>query len=184
MRNARRLRHRLGQDHARLPAEGAPRHPRGRAGVERRRQRRGRAARRLLPHGARSRGASTRSPRSPIRRSPPASTAFRPILPRASRSAPWRRKSPRVRAASRAWCSAASRRRARSITRLRSRSWGWFNFCRPGRAKRGPGPIRRALSIASGVWVPAFAGTTVDSHTFGSTSSRTTQFSSPGFAAG
>ena len=37
-------------------------------------------------------------------------------------------------AASRAWCSAASQPRARSITRRRSRSWGWCS-CRPGRTK-------------------------------------------------
>ncbi len=35
-----------------------------------------------------------------------------------------------------------------------------FSFCRPGRAKRGPGPILRDLSRVHGVWVPAFAGTT------------------------
>ena len=45
MPHARRLRHRLGQDHARLSPEGALRDPRGRTGVERRRQRRGGAAR-------------------------------------------------------------------------------------------------------------------------------------------
>ena len=32
---------------------------------------------------------------------------------------------------------------------------------RPGRAKRDPGPIRRSLSRVHGVWVPAFAGTTL-----------------------
>ncbi len=32
--------------------------------------------------------------------------------------------------------------------------------CRPGRAERGPGPIRRSLSMGCGVWVPACAGTT------------------------
>src|SRR6185312_9632523 len=30
----------------------------------------------------------------------------------------------------------------------------------PGERERDPGPIRRSLSIAHGVWVPAFAGTT------------------------
>ena len=38
MPHARRLRHRLGQDHPRLSPEGQARHPRGRPGVERRRQ--------------------------------------------------------------------------------------------------------------------------------------------------
>src|SRR6185312_12539943 len=33
--------------------------------------------------------------------------------------------------------------------------------CRPGRAKRDPGPILRSLSKRHGVWVPAFAGTTL-----------------------
>src|SRR5690348_2903556 len=33
--------------------------------------------------------------------------------------------------------------------------------CRPGRAKREPGPILPGLSRTNGVWVPAFAGTTV-----------------------
>ena len=41
----------------------------------------------------------TSSPRSPIRRSPPASIVFRPTAPRASLSAPWPRRSPRSRAA-------------------------------------------------------------------------------------
>ena len=56
MRDARRLRHRLGQDHPRLPAQGQARHPRGRAGLERRRQGRGRPARLLLSHRACARG--------------------------------------------------------------------------------------------------------------------------------
>ena len=34
--------------------------------------------------------------------------------------------------------------------------------CRPGRATRGPGPIRRSPSIGCGVWVPAFARTTAE----------------------
>jgi len=61
---------------------------------------------------------------SPIRRSPPASIVFRPISPRASRSAPWRRKSPRGRAALSAWCFAAFRPTAPSITATHSRNWG------------------------------------------------------------
>ncbi len=35
-----------------------------------------------------------------------------------------------------------------------------LDFGRPGRAKRGPGPILRSLSRGHGLWVPAFAGTT------------------------
>ncbi len=37
---------------------------------------------------------------------------------------------------------------------------GVVHRCRPGRAKREPGPILGSLSIGHGVWVPAFAGTT------------------------
>ena len=54
MPDARRLRDRRGQDHARLQAQGQARHPRGRPGLERRRPGRGRAAGVLLSH-ARSR---------------------------------------------------------------------------------------------------------------------------------
>ena len=56
MRDAGRLRHRLGQDHARLQATGEARHPCGRAGVEWRQARRGRTAGVLLSHGADARG--------------------------------------------------------------------------------------------------------------------------------
>src|SRR5262245_54084898 len=34
--------------------------------------------------------------------------------------------------------------------------------CRPGRAQREPGPIIRRQSMAHGVLVPAFAGTTIE----------------------
>ena len=63
--NARRLRHRRGQNHARLSAAGEARHPCGRPGVERRRRGRGGIAGLLLSHGARSR-----------RRAPACSIAF------------------------------------------------------------------------------------------------------------
>ena len=76
MPDARRLRDRLGQDHARLRAAGEARHPRGRAGVARRRQRRGRPAGLLLSHGADARGRCTACNPSRSRRSRPASIAF------------------------------------------------------------------------------------------------------------
>ncbi len=149
VQDARRLRHRLRQDHPRLPAQGAPRHPRGRAGVERRGQGRGRAARLLLPRGARSRGgqrADVARLSGDLDRHLPLSA---PTLPRASRSARWRPKSPRTRAASSAWCSAASRPRAPSITRTRSRIWGWCNPPVRPRESGDPGPKN---------WIPACAG--------------------------
>src|SRR5262249_19231920 len=34
--------------------------------------------------------------------------------------------------------------------------------CRPGRAQREPGPIITEQSMVHGVWVPAFAGTTIE----------------------
>ena len=61
MPHARRLRDRRRQDHARLPAAGQARDPRGRTGVERRPRRRGRAAGVLLSHRAHARGRRTHS---------------------------------------------------------------------------------------------------------------------------
>jgi NTE family protein len=60
-------------------------------------------------------------PRSPFPRSQPASTGFPPSALRASRSAPWQRRSP-ARPASNGWCSAASPRMLPRTTGTRSRS--------------------------------------------------------------
>ena len=75
-----------------------------------------------------------------------------------------------------------SQPQAPSITRMRSRSWGWCSCIRRHRAVRRPehhkrcdSPTRR-LDAVFGRFRPDYA--------FGSTSSRTTQFSNPGFAAG
>jgi len=66
------------------------------------------------------------SRRSPIPRSRPASIAFPPMSRLELRSAPWCRKSQPTRAASIAWCSAASPRIRRTIMPTRSESWGWL----------------------------------------------------------
>ena len=121
-----RLRHRLRQDHPRLPSQGQARHPRGRAGLERRPQGRGGVARVLLSHRARRWRLSIASPRSPFPRSRPASTGFPPSARRTSPSAPWQRRSP-ARPTSRGWCSAASPQMRPRTTGTRSSRWGWHD---------------------------------------------------------
>jgi O-acetyl-ADP-ribose deacetylase (regulator of RNase III) len=56
----------------------------------------------------------------------PASIAFPPMSRLELRSAQWCRKSQPTRAASIAWCSAASPRIRRTIMPTRSESWGWL----------------------------------------------------------
>ena len=43
----------------------------------------------------------------------------------------------------------------------RARCASFFCVIPAERVARGPGPIRRSLSRAHGVWVPAYAGTTI-----------------------
>ena len=96
MPHARRLRDRLGEDHARLPAAGEARHPRGRPGVA---GRRSRTRTRCSPPATAPRSISqpaTSSPRSPSRRSRPASIRFPRTARRASRSAPSRPNCPQT----------------------------------------------------------------------------------------
>ena len=123
-------------------AESKARHPRGRAGVEWRQcQRRG-LARRLLPQRARSR---RRAPACLARLS---GDLHRHLsLSRRSRRAHRRRhRDFGIGGAPRGITrvvSAASRRTARSITRMRSRNWGWCNILSPSSREseaQMPGP--------------------------------------------